>query len=107
MNTGRTRFKAGDPRINRSGRPKVYQELKVAILADFAKKPQESIRQLYMQRIDLYFAYGFGKPTDRVEISRLDGLSKCDAETASVQDIERDLMRLGAMDKQGRLITQR
>ncbi len=58
---------------NPSGRPKSIWLIRDLVLEDFTKRPSEAIRRLYEERIDLYFAYGFGKPADRVELSGPDG----------------------------------
>lgn len=58
---------------NPTGRPRGFAELRHGILDFYNKDPKRAIRRLYNERIDLFFAYAFGKPADRVELSGPDG----------------------------------
>lgn len=58
---------------NPTGRPKGFAELRHGILEFYNKSPKQAIKRLYDERIDLFFAYAFGKPADRVELSGPDG----------------------------------
>jgi hypothetical protein len=57
---------------NPKGRPKT-KLLKDHVLSFFNQDPKKCIQDLYTERIDLFFAYGFGKPTDVLEVSGPNG----------------------------------
>ena len=58
---------------NPSGRPKQSQPIKEAIQADYEKHGHNVIERLRTERLDLYLAYGFGKPTENISLMDSDG----------------------------------
>ena len=81
---------------NPSGRPKSIWLIRDLVLEDFTKRPKEALAKLYDERIDLYFAYAFGKPADRVELSGPDG-GAIEVQQTSQQLIAIELSKRGVM----------
>ncbi len=81
---------------NPAGRPKAFGELRHGILEHFAKDPQKAIQRLYRERLDLYFAYAFGKPADRVELSGPDG-GAIEVQSVDVTQIMVELAKRGVV----------
>lgn len=52
---------------NPGGRPK-SKDLRELVLKDFKQDPAANVKLLKRKRIDLYYAYGFGKPVESVQI---------------------------------------
>jgi hypothetical protein len=82
----RGKFKKGDPRINRNGRPRTFdavRKLAVQVAAEQLEQADGQTRILLMLRAmstsrnpadrALFLAYAFGKPADKQEISGPDG----------------------------------
>lgn len=87
-----TRFKPGVSG-NPSGRPKTA-EIRELVLVEFKKNPSKNIQKLKRERIDLFFAYGFGKPVDRLELSGPDG-GKIEVHQTSAEDSVKALQAMG------------
>lgn len=78
---------------NPGGRPKTA-EIRDLVLQEFKKDPKSNIQMLKRERIDLFFAYGFGKPVDRLELSGPDG-GKIEVHQTSAEDSVRALAAMG------------
>jgi hypothetical protein len=57
---------------NPGGRPKT-KLLREHVLEMFNENPHRCVKRLYNERIDLFMAYAFGKPTDTLEVSGPNG----------------------------------
>lgn len=78
---------------NPAGRPK-SKELRDLALDKFEQDPDGWIQRLAEERIDLYFAYMFGKPVDRLELSGPNG-GQIEVHQTSAEDSVKALAAMG------------